>query len=70
MAYTLRVEVHPLGVVVQNEDAERELLIEGESCCGVSYAELHRAALTSHRVDIDDAQAEQCRLNKTPLPRW
>lgn len=69
MAYTLRVELHPLGIVVQNEDDERELLIEGESCCGVTYADLHKAALVNQPVTIDDAQAGQCRLNKTPLPR-
>lgn len=67
MAYTLTVELHPLGVVVQNDENGRELLIEGESCCGVSYEELKQIALTSRRVDIEDDSAYLCRL-KRPLP--
>jgi hypothetical protein len=64
MAYTLHVELHPLGLVVSNEIDGRELLIEGESCCGVSYDELKQVALTTHRLDIDDTQAACCRLNQ------
>jgi hypothetical protein len=66
MAYTLTVELHPLGVVVQNDEDGRELLIEGESCCGISYEELKRIALTNRRVDVEDANAYQCRLKRPP----
>lgn len=62
MAYTLQVEIHPLGIVVQNEAGERELLIEGESCCGIGYDELRQIALTQRRVEIDEADANACRL--------
>lgn len=62
MAYTLQVEIHPLGIVVQNEEGERELLIEGESCCGIGYAELRQIALTRRCVEIDETAANACRL--------
>lgn len=62
MAYTLQVEIHPLGIVVQNEAGERELLIEGESCCGISYDTLRQIALTQRQVVIDEAEATACRL--------
>lgn len=62
MAYTLQVDIHPLGIVVQNEAGERELLIEGESCCGIGYDTLRQIALTERRVVIDEADAAACRL--------
>ncbi len=68
MAYTLLVELHPLGLVVQNDEDGRELLIEGESRCGFSYDELKQVALTSRCIDIDDTQPDQCRLNKASMP--
>jgi hypothetical protein len=62
MAYTLQVEIHPLGIVVQNDAGERELLIEGESCCGINYDTLRQIALTQRHVVIDEADAAACRL--------
>lgn len=62
MPYILKVEIHPLGVVVSNKDGERELLIDGEECCGLSLEELRRIAETTHRIEIDDEAAASCRL--------
>jgi hypothetical protein len=64
MSYMMRVLPHPLGVVVINEANERELLIEGEECCGVSFNELQHVAITSRQVEVDDAKADQCRLKQ------
>lgn len=57
MAYALKIELHPLGVVVINDQNKRELLIEGESCFGISFAELKRAAVSSGRIEIEDDNA-------------
>ena len=65
MAYTLHVELHPLGLVVRNEEDGRELLIEGEKCCGISYDDLKKIATTSRSVEVDDLQAFVCRLNQS-----
>jgi hypothetical protein len=62
MAYVIRVELHPLGVVVQNEAGQRELLIEGEACCGVPLDELKHIAATTGRIEFDDTKANCCRL--------
>lgn len=62
MAYTLHVEPHPIGVVVSNKLGERELLIEGETCCGLSFEELKRVAETTHEIEFDAERAVNCRL--------
>jgi hypothetical protein len=62
MAYILKVEHHPLGVVVSNEANDRELLIEGETCCCMGLEELKRIAQTTRQVEIDAATAATCRL--------
>lgn len=67
MPYTINVELHPLGLVVENEEGERELLIEGETCCDLSYDELKRIANTTCRIEIDDERSARCRLIP-PLP--
>jgi len=64
MSYMVRVQPHPLGVVVINEDNERELLIEGEECCGVGFDELVHIANTTRKVEVDAAQAGKCRLKR------
>lgn len=64
MAYRLKVELHPLGVVVINEQNARELLIEGEQCCGVGFDELKRAALASRLIEVEDICGETCRLSR------
>jgi hypothetical protein len=64
MAYRLSVELHSLGVVVVNERNERELLIEGEQCCGVGFDELKRAAAASRSIEVDDACGATCRLGR------
>jgi len=61
MSYILRVEPHPLGVVVSNE-GDRELLIEGETCCCMNFEELKRIAETTRQVEIADETAAGCRL--------
>lgn len=61
MPYTLHVELHPLGVVV-NDSQERELLIEGESCCGVPFEKLLEIAKSSQKIEVDDMEAAWCRL--------
>jgi hypothetical protein len=64
MSQIFRVQPHPLGVVVIDEDNVRELLIEGESCCGIGFEELQRIAHAGHKFEIDDAMAESCRLKQ------
>ena len=60
----VRVQPHPLGVVVINEDNERELLIDGEECCGIGFDEQQHIVATSQKVEIDDAKVGQCRLKQ------
>jgi hypothetical protein len=62
MPYILKVEPHPLGVVVSNEENDRELLIDGETCCCMGLKELKQIAATTRRVEIDDERAATCRL--------
>lgn len=62
MAYILRVIPHPLGVVVSNAFKDRELLIEGESCCGIEYDDLQIIANTTGEIEVDTAVADRCRL--------
>jgi hypothetical protein len=65
MPYTLYVHSHPLGVVVCNQSQERELLIDGESCCGVGFDELKRIASTTGQVELEEALAPVCRLRQS-----
>jgi hypothetical protein len=67
MSHILYVEYHPLGVVVHNEANNRELLIEGETCCSISFEELKRIAESTRKVEIDEAQAVSCRLFRPSL---
>jgi hypothetical protein len=62
MPYILRVHSHPLGVVVTNDDGGRELLIEGEKCCGITFEELARIAATTGCIKLDDDKWVCCRL--------
>lgn len=65
MAHFLKVELHPLGIVVIDEEhGERELLIEGESCCGVPFSELRQIAATTQRFEVEDQVASTCRLRR------
>lgn len=58
MAYTFRVRLHPLGVIVfRQPDEQGELLLPGEECCGVSFDELVRIAKTTREVEVADATA-------------
>lgn len=67
MPYTLHVRLHPLGVVVSHgANARGELLIRGEACCGVSFEQLERIALTTRQIDVDDAAAKDCPLRQDP----
>lgn len=66
MPYTINVELHPLGLVVENQDGERELLIEGETCCNLSYDDLKRIANTTCRFEIEDEISAKCRLIQSP----
>lgn len=70
MAYTLYVEPHPLGIVVCNAVGDRELLIDGERCCGVGFETLKQAAFTTRRIEVDEESAANCRLIQPPfVPR-
>jgi len=65
MAHFLKVEWHPLGIVVIDEaGGGRELLIEGESCCGVPYSELRQIATTTRQLEVEDQMALTCRLKR------
>ncbi len=64
MSYTLHVQPHPLGVVVFDDEGGRELLIEGEDCCGVGFPELAQIANTTRHIEIDEAKAQTCRLKQ------
>ncbi len=55
---------HPIGVVIYNDDDGRELLSEGEKCCGVPFDELQQIASTTRMVEIDGAKAGTCRLKQ------
>ena len=67
MSQTLYVDWHPLGIVVHSKENESELLIEGETCCCMSFEELKRIAASGGKVEIDDATAATCRvLNPAP----
>lgn len=62
MAYVLHIIPHPLGVVVSNAFEDRELLIEGESCCDIEYRDLLFIADTTGKVEVGEAHAGKCRL--------
>jgi hypothetical protein len=64
MSHTLIVDWHPLGVIVHTEiNDSRELLIEGEECCGISFDRLKLIAESkTHSIEIDDTIAATCRL--------
>ena len=64
MSYALNVYPHPLGIIVANNDGARELLIEGESCCGIPFDQLRNIAAKEGKVEVDEAQAQGCRLFK------
>lgn len=58
MSHTIYVDWHPLGVVVRTKANERELLIEGEAFCCMSFEELKRIAESTGKVELDDATAD------------
>lgn len=62
MGYVLHVEPHPIGVIVRNDDGMRELLIEGESCCGLDFDELKIIASSTGKIEVDESKLPQCRL--------
>lgn len=64
MSYQLQVEKHPLGVVVIYENNERELLIEGEVCCGIDFVTLKMAAETRQQITIEEGSSCLKRLNR------
>jgi hypothetical protein len=69
MPCTLHVRLHPLGVVVSHgANGRGELLIRGEACCGVSFEQLERIALTTRKVDVDEAAAKDCLLRQEQCP--
>lgn len=55
MGYTLKIELHPLGVVVIDDQNKRELLIEGESCFGISFSDLKQAANREGWIKVGDS---------------
>jgi hypothetical protein len=61
MSALIKVIPHPLGVVVINDDGDRELLIEGECCCGVCFDELQHIAAAGRVFKASDADAESWR---------
>lgn len=65
MTYTFQVRRHPLGVVVYSDPGVvGELLIQGESCCGVAFEELQRLADTTGSVTVDESSACDCPLKR------
>lgn len=65
MTYRLNVHLHPLGVVVVNDEGERELLIEGETCCGIGFDDLRRAAADARPIELAASCSDSCRLHRT-----
>lgn len=64
MSYTLHFELHPLGVIVQSEDGERELLIPGETCCCLSFEEMTRIAATTRKIVLDEVSFAEFVLSR------
>jgi hypothetical protein len=61
MSYVFHVRSHPLGVVVTRQpEVLGELLLPGEQCCGVEYAELARAAETTGLIEVPDEASQDC----------
>lgn len=61
MTFRFGVRRHPLGVVVKCDNRPLgELLIPGESCCGISVEELERVADTVGFVEVADETAANC----------
>lgn len=67
MPYVFHVRLHPLGVVVsQRPDVRGELLLPGETCCGVDYEQLARIAATTGYMEVPESAAGDCPL-RPPL---
>ena len=64
MEYKVHVEYHPLGVVIDDRHGWRELLIEGEDCCGKTFDQLREIANTDHEFYIDASTALRCKLKR------
>jgi hypothetical protein len=63
MPYVFHVRIHPLGVVVSEEPNVRgELLLPGETCCGIAFDELKRIAATTGSVEVSDTESCDCPL--------
>jgi hypothetical protein len=63
MPYVFHVRIHPLGVVVSEQPNVRgELLLPGETCCGVGFEELKRIAVTTGSVEVADTESSDCPL--------
>jgi hypothetical protein len=58
------VEPHALGVVVMDHEGNRELLIEGESCCGIPFEQLQKIAATIGCFEVPKQVAATCRLKR------
>ncbi|HEX8963882.1 MAG TPA: hypothetical protein VF801_12840 [Rhodocyclaceae bacterium] len=65
MPYFFHVRTHPLGVVVSRQpELLGELLLPGEQCCGIEYAELARAAETTGRIEVPEEASQDCPLKQ------
>ncbi|GAB1392937.1 hypothetical protein MASR1M60_11000 [Rhodocyclaceae bacterium] len=67
MPYKVHVVPHPLGVVIDDREGGRELLIEGEGCCGKTFEQLKQIATSTHEaheLHIDAETASKCRLKR------
>jgi hypothetical protein len=64
MSYVFHVRPHPLGVVVSKRpDLRGELLLPGETCCGVQYDQLARIAMTTGYVSVAETASDDCPLH-------
>ncbi|HEX8986616.1 MAG TPA: hypothetical protein VF816_01545 [Rhodocyclaceae bacterium] len=70
MSYVFHVRPHPLGVVVAKRPGVRgELLLPGETCCGVDYDQLARIAATTGYVEVPEPASADCPLHCDALSR-
>lgn len=64
MPYVFHVRPHPLGVVVsKGPDLRGELLLPGETYCGVQYDQLARIAMTTGYVRVAETASQDCPLH-------
>jgi hypothetical protein len=65
MSYRFLVRSHPLGVVVSRRpELLGELLLPGETCCGVGFEDLARAAETTGYIEVAEHASVDCPLKR------